>query len=161
MLCVKAKTAIKTLFLKFRLIAGGSLSISFVKEAQILAIKLQAIRKAQGKRGLTLYLKSSSVALQQSLAGYRIDNMTEVGPRISRTNSGLPRIIPRLHRSIMINRRPGSYLLMRYYLSIFYIYRSLVFPGKVKLETITKPGVYYDENRFGIHIENFLTLITK
>jgi hypothetical protein len=124
-------------------------------------MKLQVLRESQGVKGLTLFLKSTSVALQQSLAGYRINDMTLVGPRISRTGQGLPRIIPRSHRRIICNRLPGSYLLMRYYLSIFYIYRNLIFPGKVKIETITSPGKYYDENRFGIHIENFLTLILK
>jgi len=124
-------------------------------------VKLQELRKKQGVKGLTLYLKVSSVALQQSLAGYRIDNLGLIGPRVSRTGTGLPRIIPRSHRLVMVNRLPGSYLLMRYYLSIFYLYRVLVFPGKVKLETITSPGKYYDENRFGIHLGNYITLILK
>lgn len=161
MLRVKAKTAISSLFIKLRLIAGGSLSSSFVKEAQITAVTLQKLRKDQGIKGLTLFLKSCSIALQQSLAGYRIMDMTKVGPRISRTNSGLPRIIPRVHRLIMINRRPGCYLLMRYYLSIFYIYRVLVFPGKVKLETITAPGVLFNDVLFGNYMESFVALVTR
>jgi len=161
MLRVKAKLEISRLFQKLRLISKGSLSNSFIKETQILAINLIKIRQDQGTKGLTLFLKSCSVALQQSLAGYRIINMTKVGPRVSRTGSGLPRVIPSNHRILMINRGPGCYLLMRYYLTIFYIYRVLVFPGKVKLETITSPGKYYDENRFGIHLENFITLVTS
>jgi len=161
MLRVKAKLGISRLFQKLRLISKGSLSNSFIKETQILAINLIKIRQNQGTKGLTLFLKSCSVALQQSLAEYRIIDMTKVGPRISRTGSGLPRVIPANHRILMVNRGPGCYLLMRYYLSIFYIYRVLVFPGKVKLETITSPGKYYDENRFGIHLENFITLVTS
>jgi hypothetical protein len=158
---VKASTAIVSIIVKFRLIAEGSLSKSFLKEAKIIALKLQDIRRTQGVKGLTLYLKSSSVALQQSIAGYRINDMTLVGPRVSRTNQGLPRVIPRIHRRIINNRQPGCYLLMRLYLSIFYLYRCLVFPGKVKIETITNPGKAYDENRFGIHLEKYIALILK
>jgi len=161
MLRVKAKLEISRLFQKLRLISKGSLSNSFIKETQILAVNLIKIRRDQGTKGLTLFLKSCSIALQQSLAGYRINDMTKVGPRISRNGSGLPRVISTNHRILMINRGPGCYLLMRYYLTIFYIYRVLVFPGKVKLETITSPGKYYDENRFGIHMENFITLISS
>jgi len=158
---VKAKTAISLLFLKFKLIAGGSLSKVFIKESQVIAVKLNKLYLDQGIKGLTLFLKSCSIALQQSCAGYRIDNMTLVGPRVSRTKQGLPRIIPRTHRLLIINRRPGCYFIMKYYLSIFYIYRVLVFPGKVKLETITNPGKLYDENRFEEHMDMFISLITR
>lgn len=158
---VKSKTAIKNLFIRFRLIAGGSLSIRFVKEAQVLAMKLGKVRREQGVKGLTLYLKSSSVCFQQALAGYRIDNVTLVGPRVSRTATGLPRIIPRSHRLIIVNRKPGCYFLMKYYLSVFYLYRVLVFPGKLKLETITAPGTDYDETFYQPYLEIFSDLILK
>lgn len=158
---VKAKTAISRLFTKFRLIAGGSLSIRFVKEAQVLAIKLSVIRRDQGIKGLTLFLKTSSVCLQQSLAGYCIENVTLVGPRISRTKSGLPRIICRSHRLLMINRLPGCYLLMKYYLSIFYLYRVLSFPGVLKLETITDPGKEYEISTYRPYMEKFSQIILQ
>jgi hypothetical protein len=120
---------------------------------------LQSVRKDQGVRGLTLYLKSSSICLQQSLAGYRIANVTLVGPRVSRTASGIPRIIPRIHRSIIINRRPGCYFLMKYYLSIFYLYRVLNFPGKLKLNTITDPGKSFNLEFYKPYLENFCSII--
>lgn len=154
---VKAGSALYLIFKNFKYIAGGSISKHFLKEAKILALKLQSIRKDQGTKGLTLFLKSCSITLQQSLSKYRIKDVTLVGPRVSRTRSGLPRIISRHHRNIMINRKPGSYFLMRYYLSIFYIYRVLVFPGKVKLETITNPGKYYDENRMEKYMDIFIS----
>jgi len=110
---VKAGTTFSFILIKLKLIVGGSLSPSFIKETKVLALKIAKVRKAQGVKGLTLYLKASSVVLQQSLAGYRIDNMTLIGPRVSRTKSGLPRIISRRHRLIMINRKPGCYFLMK------------------------------------------------
>jgi hypothetical protein len=161
MLRVKAKPVISLLFQKFKLITGGSLSKVFVRETGVIAIKLNKLYKDQGIKGLTLFLKSCSIALQQSLADYRIDNMSLIGPRVSRTGKGLPRIIPRTHRLLMINRRPGCYFIMKYYLSIFYIYRVLVFPGKVKLETITNPGKLYDENRFEYYMDIFVSHITR
>jgi hypothetical protein len=155
---VKAVHAIAKLFSKLKLIAGGSLSLCFLKEAQVLASKLSSIRKEQGIKGLTFYLKSCSIALQQSLAGYRIHNMTLVGPRISRTKRGLPRIICRSHRLIMVNRKSGCYFLMKYYLTIFYFYRVLEFPGKLKLETITNPGIFINMNHYESYMDHFIRI---
>lgn len=155
---VKAIPGISKIFIKLKLISGGSISSIFIKEARVLAFKLSRIRKEQGVKGLTFYLKSCSIALQQSLAGYRIHNMTLVGPRISRTKSGLPRIICRSHRLIMSNRKPGCYFLMKYYLSIFYFYRVLEFPGKLKLETITSPGKLFNMNHYESYMDHFIRI---
>lgn len=155
---VKAVQVISLLFQKFKLITGGSVSFVFIKETQILAHKLCLIYHKQGVKGLTLYLKTCSVALQQALAGYRIDNLTLVGPRISRTAKGLPRIICRSHRLVITNRLPGCYFLMKFYLSVFYTYRVLIFPGKLKLETITAPGVLYDMNHYESYIDHFFRI---
>lgn len=156
MLVVKASTAITLLFKNLKLIAGGSVSLSFLKEAKVLAHKLAKVRQQQGIKGLTSYLKSCSVVLQQALAGYRIPDMTLVGPRVSRTTGGLPRIICRSHRLIIRDRKPGCYFLMKYYLSVFYIYRVLEFPGKLKLETITNPGKYLDMNHYESYMDHFI-----
>jgi hypothetical protein len=50
---------------------------------------------------------------------------------------------------------------MKYYLSVFYLYRVLVFPGKLKLETITAPGTDYDETFYQPYMEIFTDLILK
>jgi len=148
MLRVKAESAIVDLFMRVKLIAGGSTSLSLIKSTVLLAKELKSIQKSQGVKGLALFLKSSSVALQQSCSGYVIKDFTKVGPRISRTRSGLPRIIPSSHRLLIINKRPGYLILIRFYLSIFYLYRVLEFKGKVKLNTITDPGKLFDLERF-------------
>lgn len=158
---VKAGTALTNLFLRVKLIAGGSTSLSLIASTKCLATSLRRILKAQGVKGLALFLKSSSVALQQAVSGYIIKDFTLVGPRISRTGGGLPRIIPAAHRIIIHNRKPGYLILIRYYLSIFYLYRVLEFKGLVKLETITKPGVMFDISRFKDFIPMFNTLMKK
>jgi hypothetical protein len=48
----------------------------------------------QGDKGTTLYLKSCQVLLQQSIAGYKVSDITELKSRVKRTKAGLPRIIP-------------------------------------------------------------------
>jgi hypothetical protein len=156
-ICVKAGTALTNIFKSIKLIAGGKLTLKFSKESKILALKLNNIRKAQGIKGVVLYLKASSVLLQQALSQYRIKDCSSIGPRISRNGTGIPRIICRDHRLIMLNRSPGCYLLMRYYLSVFYIYRLLKYPGKVKLETITNPGKYFNMGKYENYIELFLS----
>ena len=50
--------------------------------------------RTQGEKGTTLYLKSCQVLLQQSIAGYKVSDITELKSRVSRTKAGLPRIIP-------------------------------------------------------------------
>lgn len=158
---VKAGTELANLFLKIKLISGGSTSLTFIKCTQSLTTVLKVILKKQGVKGLTLHLKSSSIALQQSVSGYIIKDLTQVGPRVSRTRSGLPRLIPSSHRLIIRNRLPGYKILIKFYLSVFYIYRVLEFAGKVKLETITKPGKIFDLNRYLRYIPAFNDLMIR
>jgi hypothetical protein len=92
------------------------------------------LAKTQGEPGLVKYLKMCSVALQQSICGYRVPDLS---PRISRTNSGLPRILPSLLRKwirdskIVWPKRLG--------LTILSIYRDFIYDSPPKTSTITKP----------------------
>jgi hypothetical protein len=54
--------------------------------------------RAQGKPGLVKSLKASQVCLMQSIGSNPLKDMTPLGCRISRTQGGLPRIIPSLDR---------------------------------------------------------------
>jgi hypothetical protein len=158
---VKAGTALTDLFIRVKLIAGGSISLSLVSSTRVLCKSLSKIQQKQGTKGLVLFLKSSSVALQQACAGYVVKDFAEVGPRIARSGSGLPRIIPARHRLLIRNRGPGCYILIRFYLSIFYVYRVLVFPGTVKLNTVTDPGVNFDLGLFKPYILGFNRLMLR
>jgi len=133
-------------FQKVRLIAGSSLSKKFISSLTVTLVTLCKIAQSQGVRGLVLYLKVAAVILQQASAGHKVPDLTEVGPRIKRNQSGLPRIIPGYHRLIIINRRPGWQYLIRFYLTLFSIYRVIPLKGKVKLNTITDPGKSFDKN---------------
>lgn len=80
------------------------------------------------------HLKVASVILQQVIAGNKIPDLTSLGPRISRTKSGLPRFIPSYQRKLI---REGNPMVIRYWASVFSIYRDLHYTGALKLKTIT------------------------
>nr|QIR30237.1 RNA-dependent RNA polymerase [Plasmopara viticola lesion associated mitovirus 14] len=162
MLRVKAKTAFVDLLIKIKLIAGGSTSRTLLAKLRLVSLTLSKIRKTQGDKGLAMYLKSSAVSLQQGMSGYHIKDLTQVGPRVSRTKgTGLPRIIPASHRLILINKRPGYLILMRFYLSIFYLYRVIEFKGKLKINSITDPGKQFDLSLFVKYVPKFNELMTR
>lgn len=98
---------------------------------------LQRVYRCQGSVGVVILTKSLYVLTMQAMAG-RQACPQDLGPGVARARSGLPRIIPRQHRSRIIN---GDRFLLRLWLSWFSIYRILEIPGRLKLETITQPGV--------------------
>nr|WAY16613.1 putative RNA-dependent RNA polymerase [Binucleate Rhizoctonia mitovirus 5] len=96
---------------------------------------LCAIYRAQGSPGLIKFLKTASVALQQYLGHNVLDDVGNIGQvRISRTNSGIPRI---LHPEIRKSLREGDPRFIRFVLSVFNFYRNFQMEGKPKLSTIT------------------------
>jgi len=115
---------------------GGRLSPSWVRVTVLMLKEFNRIAKQQGLPGLIKTLKVASVLLQQSLSGHVLHDITPLGMRISRSRGGIPRIIPVLHRRLIAK---GSPVVIRYYLTIFSIYRDIIIPGKIKLSTITSP----------------------
>lgn len=87
-----------------------------------------------------------------------IEDLAPLGPRISRTKSGLPRLILAHHRSEI---RKGNTLVMKYYLTLFSIYRDIVIPSKIKLETVTAPykGSESIFSQMGIYISRYTNLM--
>jgi hypothetical protein len=95
---------------------------------------IRGIAKTQGLPGTVKYLKVSSVLLQQCVAQYKIDDITPIGPRISRSKSGLPRFIHPLQREKI---RLGDPLTIRLWLTLLSIFRDISIPGLVKISSIT------------------------
>lgn len=108
-------------------------------------------------RGLVLYLKTTTVVFQQCVNGHILTDVTPIsGIRVSRTNTGYPRIIPVIHREMIRN---GDTKLMKFYLTMFNLYRILEFDGRLKLHTITAPSTgkhLKDINKF---VPNFVELL--
>lgn len=160
MLCVKAGQVVN-LLIKIKLITGGSLSLSFIKKLNLLIQKVKGIRETQGVKGLILHLKASSVALQQAASGHCHKDVIDLGSRISRTKSGLPRLIPAQHRIFIKNRNMGYTVLIRFYLTVFSIYRVVPMAGLPNIGTILDSGNLFDIGRFESKMERFLKLFIK
>jgi len=140
---------------------GGSISCNFLRLLTITIRKLCQIAQTRGLKGLVLFLKASSVCLQQSLAGHRLKDMGPLGVRFARTRSGYPKIIPAQHRLILINRTAGWSVLAKFYLTVFSSYRVIPLRGKLKLNTITDIGKKFDLDYFSKFLPNFVELLTK
>jgi hypothetical protein len=91
--------------------------------------------KYNGAKGACLILKVYAVTLQQSIGGHRVKDLTELKFRVSRTNGGIPRVIPvELRKAI----RAGDPKVIRFYLSLFNLYRMIEFKGDMRLVSLTK-----------------------
>lgn len=122
---------------------GLQLSMRRVKIIYFFMISFYKIYHKQGLKGLVLYLKACSVATQQSLGGYIVADSAKFGKcRISRTNRGLPRIIP---RDLRTQIRASDLRVIRFVLTVLAFYRLMEFPGKPDLSTITAPSKASDE----------------
>jgi hypothetical protein len=84
------------------------------------------------------WLKACTVALQKWLGDDKVGSLRDLEPNLPlpRVINGCPSIINRGDRELM---RRGNTKIIRFWHSLFSIYRVLSIPGKMKLETITNP----------------------
>jgi hypothetical protein len=138
MIAVKGGTPLVKVFVSLLTPLGLGVTSSRVLVIVVLLRRFYLIYKSQGVRGLVLFLKTTTVVFQQCVNGHVLSNVTPVsGARVSRTNTGYPRIIPMIHREMI---RQGDTKLMKLYLTLFNLYRVLEFDGRLKLNTITAPS---------------------
>lgn len=116
---------------------GGRISPNWARACSKLVAKLYLLNKTGGKTLVVKYLKVCSVITQQVSAGYVLPDLTPLGLRISRSKSGLPRIIPKDHRIMILK---GNKLVLQFWLTCFSIYRDIHFDGELKLKTIVSPS---------------------
>lgn len=121
------------------LIIGGTKSLHMQGTIFSILSKLQLIQKSNGLPGLVIYLKVCSIILQQYTGGYHLHDISPLGMRISRRGN-LPSIICNSHRQLIRNKNLKSAVYIRFYLTIFALYRDFIVPCKVKLNTITDDG---------------------
>lgn len=100
-----------------------------------------ALKKHHGGTYVVKYLKACQLSIQKAIAGTPLTSLTEVGacessPRLD--SRGLPRVIPYSDRKLIMHR---GYSIIRFWLTLFSIYRIIKIPGTLKLETITDPGI--------------------
>lgn len=136
MISVKRGRPLINLVSKLDRAVRGRITNSSVRVIITFLSHCSQLRKTNGLRFLCIYLKAHYVNLQQSVAGNPLYDLTPLGVRFARCGSGLPRMIPILHRTWI---RKGSHYHIRLWTSLFSIYRVVEFPGRVKLATITDP----------------------
>lgn len=97
------------------------------------------LRKVHGSVYVVQYLKLSQLAIQKCIAGEKLLSMRQLEPTLSfprLSNSGLPGIIPLRDRRAIMNK---TVPVIRFWLTLFSLYRIVRVPGKLKLQTITDP----------------------
>jgi len=111
----------------------GVLSKSIPTTLKVLLYRISKLHHDQGKPGMVKYLKAASVLLQQSICGYKVSSFS---PRVSRTNSGIPRILPIGVRRLI---RKGNTFYMKLSLTVFSVFRDLHYDTLPNLSSITLP----------------------
>lgn len=157
---VKSHRVLRGLLIRALHLAVGRLSPMWVTCICSISRNLLRISKSQGLTGLVKYCKVLSILTQQAAGGYRVNDTTSLGCRVSRTSAGLPRIINKAHRASIRN---GNAAVLRMYLTIFGLYRVVEIPGKVKIQTITALCLYKQADLM-IHLKfvpNFFLLLAR
>jgi len=134
---VKSAVKLAGMMLSIVPLVYGSSSVSTVKIITGYARNVRRMQRAQGFKGLAKYLKASYVMLQQAAGGYVIPAPWALGCNVARTRKGVPRLLNRQQRSLVI---AGDVPTIRLWLSLLGLYRVIEFKGALKLSTITEPG---------------------
>lgn len=134
MLGVKARPLMAKVIRSMALVSRVSFTNSKFAAVVLISNRLAYLRRTMGLKGLTLYLKAAWTLFQQSLGGHILTDTATISKiRISRTNRGLPRLIP---RQLRYGVRRGHAGIMRFVASILNLYREIEFPGVPKMNTI-------------------------
>jgi hypothetical protein len=135
--CVKAEAKLAGLLLRLVPLVFGHLTLSHVKVVWGYAKEVAKLYRAMGSKGTAIYLKTCYLVTQHRAGGMKDQSPWGLGANIARTRLGVPRIINRRHRLLLLE---GDVGVIRLWLSLFSLYRVLEFKGSLKLKTITEPG---------------------
>lgn len=113
---------------------GRRVNLSVVKVLLTTLATFYRLRRFGGNKFLIIYLKACFSLLQQYIGGQRLHDLTPFGVRVGRTHSGCPSIIPAIHRQRI---RAGDTWCIRFWLSIFALYRVLDCKLKPNLSSIS------------------------
>jgi hypothetical protein len=130
---------------------GRRVNLSVVKVCLTTLATLYSLRKQGGSAFLVLYLKGCFSLLQQYIGGQRLHDLTPFGARIGRTHGGCPSIIPAIHRRRI---RQGCEWTIKFWLTIFSLYRVLDCPPKLKVNSISDGTTM--ESSLGYEFSQFL-----
>lgn len=134
---VKRGRALGAALLRVLHFREGGLTFRWYSATFQFAKFVVGLQRSSGWTYVVIYLKACSVLLQQSASGHKIDNTRELKCAVSRTDAGLPRIIPMDMRKKI---RSHDLWTVRLWLTFFQLYRVIEIPGKLKLSTIVGPS---------------------
>jgi len=135
-------------------LTGGRPTKASIKAIIVWLRFVNELHNKMGKPGVVKYTKACSIMLQQSLGGYVIPDIGELGIRVRRTNSGLPKVIPSIYRKAIRN---GDPYVIRLWTTLFSIYRNIDYKGVISFKTITDPySGTVDPLTFESYIDPFL-----
>lgn len=120
--------------LRMCVLLGQRVNLSVVKVVISTLATFHRLQKKSGMTFLVIYLKACSTILQQVIGKQHLRDLSPFGARVARTHSGLPSIIPALHRARI---RRGDRWAIRFWATLFGLYRVLEVPGRIRLSTIT------------------------
>jgi hypothetical protein len=138
MLSVKRRPLLMQLFVRLTAFCKVQLRRSKVAGLYLMISRILFLYRTMGPKGLTLYLKTVAVMLQQYLGDHKLVDPGKVSKvRPSRNNRGLPRLIPvQLRRAI----RANHFNTIKWILTVLNLFREIDFVGQPKLSTITDPN---------------------
>jgi len=132
---VKGGTAVINILKGMFLIADANITSGRIRFICKFVWVVKHLLRTQGPSGTVKFLKAAGVSLQQSIGGQRVEDCGKLGSRISRTRSGLPRFIPSQLRTLI---RQGDPTTTKITLTLINVFRVFTFPGRLKLQTISK-----------------------
>jgi len=113
---------------------------SRIRQLNAFRVHLYNMYRHHGSTYVVKYLKNSQLAIQKAIAGQPVSSLNEIDPSLmypSLTAVGLPKFIPLRDRRLMLIN--GSASVIRWWLTLYALYRVISIPGTLKLNTITDP----------------------
>jgi len=113
---------------------------SRMRQLHAFLVHLLNMRRHHGSTYVVKYLKASQLAIQKAIAGTKVSSLNQIDDSIPfpyLSTCGLPRFIPIRDRRLMLVN--GSASVIRWWLTLYAVYRVINIPGKLKLSTITDP----------------------
>nr|UIW13865.1 MAG: RNA-dependent RNA polymerase [Rhizoctonia solani mitovirus 83] len=135
MASVKGGRALIGVFVNLLPVTGLQTTCARVRSIVVFLKLVSFLFRNNGAKGACLILKVYAVTLQQAVGGHVVEDLTELKFRISRTNRGLPRCIPVQHRQSI---RAGDIEMVKFYLTLFNLYRVIEFKGDFRLSSLSK-----------------------
>jgi len=114
---------------------GGN-SRTWVLASFAFAKFVQRLSRSSGTRGLAMYLKTCQILLMKYVSGDKVPNSRTYGVAVAMSGR-IPSLIPKDHRKEI---RRGNRSVIRFWMTLFGLYRILPFKGRMKISTITDPG---------------------